>query len=143
MKSAKAAKMHVLVTGDRNWWDEQIMEAFMRGIYETIDGREMAMVLVHGGARGADTLAGKACNKINEENKALRLSPIIIEEVEAQWDEFGKAAGVIRNGEMLRKFPIDLAFAFHDDLENSKGTKDMVKKLADAEIPTYHIRRLT
>jgi hypothetical protein len=43
----------------------------------------------------------------------------------AKWHTYGKAAGPIRNREMLKENP-ELVIAFHDDIKNSKGTKDMV-----------------
>jgi hypothetical protein len=47
--------------------------------------------------------------------------------VPADWTKYGKAAGPIRNQEMLDMDP-DLVLAFHSDLDNSKGTKDMVAR---------------
>ena len=43
----------------------------------------------------------------------------------AEWDTFGKAAGPIRNGWMLKMEP-DLVLAFHNDIRQSKGTANMV-----------------
>jgi hypothetical protein len=47
-------------------------------------------------------------------------------EFPADWDLHGKAAGPIRNRQMLLAKP-EIVIAFHDDLDSSKGTKDMVK----------------
>lgn len=44
----------------------------------------------------------------------------------AEWEKFGKAAGPIRNIEMLNENP-DLVLAFHNDLSKSKGTAHTVK----------------
>lgn len=53
----------------------------------------------------------------------------------AKWKEFGRAAGPIRNQQMLDEGKPELVLAFHDDLENSKGTKDMVGRAMKADLP--------
>lgn len=53
----------------------------------------------------------------------------------ADWDKYGRSAGPIRNGEMLKQGKPDLVVAFHDDIENSKETKDMVRQAREAGIP--------
>src|SRR5260221_1975327 len=89
--------------------------------------------VIHGGARGADRLAGYAA-------KSLGLG---LEEYPADW-KLGKAAGVIRNQQMLEILlqcsnpEMNLVLAFHDDLENSKGTKDMVERAKKAGIRIKH-----
>jgi len=50
----------------------------------------------------------------------------------AKWKQFHKAAGSIRNREMLKFMrdypdPDKVVLAFHEDLESSTGTKDMVE----------------
>ena len=55
--------------------------------------------------------------------------------VPANWVKYGRAAGPIRNRRMLELVPPDLVVAFHDDLESSRGTKDMVIAARQAEIP--------
>src|SRR4051812_30438242 len=106
--------MRVLVTGDRNWDNEHIIFEALADIAWDPD-LEDAVVVIHGAARGADTQAGSAA-------KRLKLT---VEEFPAQWKEYGKAAGPIRNREMLNS-GVDLVLAFHSDLASSKGTKDMV-----------------
>lgn len=76
-------------------------------------------VVISGGARGADTHARKACEKHG----------IDFIEFPAQWDKFGRSAGPIRNQQMLLEGRPTHGLAFHQDLEKSKGTKDMVQRL--------------
>lgn len=59
---------------------------------------------------------------------------IPVEEYPANWDKWGPKAGPIRNSEMLEKGKPDMIWAFHDYLDTSKGTKDMVKKAATAGV---------
>jgi hypothetical protein len=79
-------------------------------------------VIVAGGARGADTLA---------ENSALALG-MQVEVHYANWELFGKSAGVRRNQEMLDS-GIDYVIAF----EGGRGTEDMRKRAHKAGITVY------
>lgn len=63
----------------------------------------------------------------------------------ANWDMHHRAAGPIRNQAMLEvllKTPCDhrLVKAFHDDLTNSRGTRDMVRRARKAGIRVQHYR---
>ena len=44
----------------------------------------------------------------------------------ADWKKYGKGAGPIRNTQMLIEGKPDIIVAFHNDIENSKGTKNMI-----------------
>ena len=46
----------------------------------------------------------------------------------ADWKKYGRAAGPIRNLQMLDNGKPDICYAFHDCIEKSKGTKDMVNR---------------
>lgn len=108
--------MRLLVCGDRNWVDdESIKEAIVR---------LNPSVVIHGNARGADSLAGEAANSLG----------ITVEVYPAQWETYGRAAGPIRNRQMLVDGKPDKVLAFHDDIEKSKGTKNMVKQAEKAGI---------
>lgn len=75
-------------------------------------------IIVHGACRGADSLAGYLARKLGFKN---------IKEYPADWKQYGKAAGHIRNRLMLKENPdIITVFAFHEHIEKSKGTKDML-----------------
>ena len=110
--------MKILVTGDRNWTDEASVERHLKelGATEVIEGE----------ARGADTLA-----RVVAERNGWK-----VHKFPADWEEFGKAAGVIRNSRMLEEKP-DLVLAFHDKLHASKGTKDCVKRALAHGMTTY------
>lgn len=113
----------ILVTGDRNWpragSQVQIIRDALRGY------RKHNPVIVHGAARGVDSIAGDC---------ALALG-YTVHPHPANWSEYHKAAGPIRNTEMLVQEKPDLVLAFHDDIVNSKGTRNMVNQAVDAGIP--------
>jgi hypothetical protein len=50
-----------------------------------------------------------------------------VREVRAEWKRYGLGAGPRRNETMLNEHPA-LVIAFHNDLANSKGTADTVRK---------------
>jgi hypothetical protein len=55
-------------------------------------------------------------------------------EYPAQWHKYGRAAGPIRNQQMLAEGKPDLVLAFHDDIDGSRGTKDMVNRARRAGV---------
>lgn len=117
----------VLVCGDRNWSNHTAIQTVLQGLDLTRDYD----VIVHGAARGADSIAGMHAADLG----------LIVEEHPAKWDEHGRAAGPIRNTEML-KSGVDECWAFHNDLDASKGTRDMVNRCLRAGVPTYVVSAL-
>lgn len=103
--------MKVLVTGSRQYKNDETIFNALQKLNPQTD------TIIHGGARGADTLAGFIAKELGFK----------VIEVPAQWTKFGRAAGPIRNQEMLDMEP-ELVLAFHENLEESKGTKDMVTR---------------
>lgn len=81
-------------------------------------------VIMHGDAEGADKIGGSVAEKLGFKVVA----------VAADWHKFGKRAGPIRNQKMLNEKP-DLCLAFHVDIKNSRGTRDMVERCQQAGIP--------
>jgi hypothetical protein len=85
--------------------------------------------VIQGGASGADALAEKA---------ALELGCQPIRMI-ANWDRYHRAAGPIRNRNMVRMMP-NSTVAFHKDLKKSKGTADCVKQSMAMGIETIHVK---
>ena len=104
--------MLVLICGDHNWTDHAAVEREI--ITHGLD--PIRDVIMHGGAKGADTISGEVATKHGFK----------VEAIKANWGLYGKAAGPIRNKWMLDRNP-DLVLAFHTNIEQSKGTKNMVK----------------
>lgn len=104
----------VLVFGGRDFHDSAKMEAVLRKELKRGD------TVVHGGARGADALAGDV---------AGRVLGYKVEVHQADWHRYGKSAGPIRNQRMLDS-GIDYAIGF----PGGKGTDDMAGRLVKAGV---------
>ena len=100
----------VALDNSRNW--------ITRGVKESV-------TLVHGAARGADQMA---------ERLALMHFGWDVDPYPADWDQYGKGAGAIRNQAMLDS-GVDRVLAFHKDLKRSKGTLDMIERALRAKVP--------
>ena len=120
------ASVRVLICGDRGWTDQGMIALAMHKLLLAI-GPPTDHLIIHGAYRGADRLA---------EAVATRLG-IPVNAHPAKWSLFGLAAGPRRNREMLDAGPHEV-WAFHDDLEHSKGTKDMLAQARAAGIPVRH-----
>ncbi len=119
--------MRVLICGDRRWKDVDLVCQTLRQMLE--HGMPVSTV-IEGECRGADRHGKIAA-------KALGI-PVM--ECPADWEHFGRAAGPVRNRYMLREGKPDLVLAFHDDLDHSKGTKDMVEISREAGVEVRVIK---
>lgn len=107
----------ILITGARDWTDA----VAIKNVLEPYKNKRV--LLIHGDCRGVDKLAGNAAKDLGF---SLSVKP-------ANWTKYGRAAGPIRNKEMVnealayQKAGIStIVLAFHDDLSTSKGTKQCV-----------------
>lgn len=115
----------ILICGSRDW-------RAARHIREVLEQYDPATtILVHGAARGADQLAGKVALD-------LGWSPDNIHPYPADWTTHGKAAGPIRNQQMLDSEPIGKVYAFRLN-GPSRGTDDMIRRARSAGIETVVI----
>jgi hypothetical protein len=102
-------KMKVLVCGGRDYADRENLETQMDALCLAYPITK----IVHGGARGADTLAGEWAKK-----RKLKVFYY-----QANWELYGKSAGRIRNLLMLEKEHPTLVVAF----PGGPGTRHMIK----------------
>lgn len=122
--------MRILVTGSRDWLDQNAVWAALDEAYENHVRGEIFLV-VHGGAKGADTMA-RAWASRRRRDGALN---IYHEQHSAQWiqeGKFVKAAGHQRNQRMVDR-GADLALAFIRN--NSPGATGCLQMILRAKIP--------
>ena len=113
----------IVVCGDRDWKDEQWIWRFLDIRLEKYG--VVKMLVAQGDARGADH-----CAKMwAEERQVDHMS------FPAHWRLQRNAAGPIRNRHQLIIRP-HLVVGFHDDIENSRGTKGMLKVAKEAGFKT-------
>lgn len=114
--------MKLLICGDRNWKYKWAIERHIDSLLAA--GHEL--IIIEGEAKGADQIAANIAIE-----KGIQLFPF-----PANWEKYGKAAGVIRNQQMLEENP-DQVIGFHNDIMKSKGTKDMLLRAYKAKIPAF------
>lgn len=98
--------MRVLVCGGRDYKD--------RAAVDLVLTLAKPSVVIHGGAPGADCLAGAWALK----------NGVAVEAFPADWKKHGRAAGPLRNQRMLDESKPDYVIAFPGGL----GTADMVRR---------------
>lgn len=125
--------MKVLICGSRNWDDAGIVRAVVRGLADELEaaGDFADLDIIEGGAKGADLAALHAAQSLGLEVREFR----------ANWAEHGKAAGILRNQQMLDEGAPDMVWAFTDNLATSRGTADMVRRARKAGLPVYVVSR--
>ena len=121
--------MKIGVVGSRTFSNYPILEGWLLNLLEIKMGKD-EKVVISGGASGADTLAGKFV----ESNNAKIYHPgLSLEVYLPDWNKNGKAAGFIRNQQIVDNS--DIIVAFWDG--KSKGTKDTIDKARRAKKPTF------
>lgn len=114
--------MIVLVTGGRNFNDP----AFISRHLHVIHAGEPITLLIEGGARGADRIAR---NWAENRGIPVRTFP-------ADWDKYGRAAGHIRNTQMLEEGKPDLVVVF----PGGAGTANMARQAEERREKGLRIR---
>lgn len=105
-------KMKILVCGGRDYNNYSFIKYVLDNINKKLIPHTITCI-VHGGARGADSLAGKWAKENN----------IYCQVYEAEWDKYGKSAGIKRNEKMLKNSDPNLVVAF----SGGRGTNHMVE----------------
>lgn len=118
----------VIIAGSRNFYDYNIIEDTVISYFMSRGILKENVEIISGGARGADSLGEQLAKSYG-----LKLTVF-----PAQWDTYGKAAGMIRNKEMadyaIKDSDKAILFAFWDG--KSHGTKGMIDiaKRCDMEV---------
>jgi len=119
--------MRVLVCGSRKWEDPKPIAHALSGYLFFDEEYKDGVTVIEGAAPGADSLA-----RLIAEGYGMEVLSF-----PADWNRYGKAAGPIRNQQMLDEGKPDEAWAFTDDITTSKGTRDMCERAHKAGVPVY------
>lgn len=124
-----ASDMKAFFGGSRTWLAQGPVELVMMQL-------PPGTIVVHGGARGLDNIAGYVAEARGFE---IRVYPALAKG--RKWPE----AGILRNQEMIEEehpdkdgVVLDKAYLFHEDPLLGKGTKDMRRRL-DLAVPPIEI----
>jgi hypothetical protein len=119
--------LKVIICGDRHWNNyDSILDVVKR-----LKAKYDEVTVIQGECEGADLLAKKAAIACG----------IPVKGYPAEWKKYGKAAGPLRNQQMIDSEKPDMIIAFHSDIEHSKGTKDMVYRAKSHGIKCFIITK--
>jgi hypothetical protein len=113
--------MRVIVCGGRGYADADMVGVSLDAVARK---HPNGLVIVQGGAAGADELARDWCQSRNVECVTYA----------ADWEKHGRAAGPMRNQQMLDA-GADGVVAF----PGGRGTADMVERAQRAGVPVWRI----
>jgi len=119
--------MKVIVCGGRKFDDVELVESVLDEIWRDSPGE---LTLLHGCASGTDAIANAWALAKRAEGGCVTIARF-----PARWSRYGRAAGPVRNQEMLTYGQPDLVIAF----PGGSGTADMVERARRAKVETRHI----
>lgn len=119
--------MRALICGSRRWPKVGPVEVTIAGLRHF----HPDLTIIHGAARGADIMADVSANALD----------VPVEVYPADWETWGRAAGPLRNMQMLERGRPDVVMAFTDEIDSSRGTLDMADRASEAGVPTYVMGR--
>ena len=114
--------MRVLFSGSRHFDDDQAVIKLLEKLISRVEATSQITV-VHGGAAGLDSMVGVLACHVG----------MTVEVYYADWQRHGKAAGVIRNQEMV-DLGANMLVAY--PLPGGRGTQDCIRRAIKAGIPT-------
>lgn len=113
--------MKLLVCGGRDFSDMKLVNETLNELH----GRKKITLLIHGAARGADSLADRWAFRAEIPRKEFR----------ADWSMHGRAAGPLRNQKMIDEGKPEMVLAF----SGGRGTADMIRRAKAANIPVIEV----
>ncbi len=136
----KVVRTRILVCGSRHWSAEWMVHAILNA---ELQRHTLGLVIISGMAPGADT---HAADWARESRRWLRSDghggvvtdrqcQVVLKKFPADWDQYGKAAGPIRNKQMLVEGRPHKVYAFSNDIVESRGTRNMVEQARKAGVP--------
>jgi hypothetical protein len=127
--------IRILITGSRYLEDSMVVSrAIAVAMEELSSSDDKDIVIVHGAAPGADTLAG---DFVSQAKNFMRGHGVTVREERhpvspEDWEKIGKKAGPLRNQKMV-DLGADICLAF--PAKNSRGTLDCMMRARKAGIP--------
>lgn len=117
-----SGQFRALITGSRAWSDEKVVREKLEfaAIIAQANCKD-GLTVIHGGCSGADAIA----------DRIARESGFEIEVYPADWKRRGRAAGPIRNSQMVQS-GVDLCLAFPKGA--SHGTRGCMSLVESANI---------
>lgn len=116
-------RTRVIVCGGRDYTDQDAI----RERLEVLRADYPDAIVIHGGAPGADSWAGHIAGRLG----------LDVEVYPANWKKYGRAAGPIRNREMLDS-GADLVIAFPGGV----GTQNMITQAGLMGVPVLRVEML-
>lgn len=113
--------MRVIVAGSRNFMVKDFVYKKLDEILEQYKNIE----IVEGGARGVDYLAKQYAIEKN----------IPYKEFPANWNLYGRSAGILRNKDMASYSDVLIAF-----YNGSRGTSNMIKEAKDKGLEIHIVK---
>jgi hypothetical protein len=119
------ASIKVLVCGGRDFNDQYFLYRILGTLHE---GKPPIAEVIHGAAKGADQMAGAWAIQ----------NRVPVRSFPADWNKHGKAAGPIRNEQMLREGKPDLVVAF----PGGRGTAHMCRIAEEAGVTVWQAEEI-
>lgn len=117
-------EVRILVSGSRTWIDDTVIHSEFLRISRVARVRNIRIVIIEGECEGVDLLA-----RALAELFGWGVLPF-----PAKWKQHGRAAGPIRNRQMITEGKPHCGLLFHHNIRRSKGTRDMMVALVAAGI---------
>lgn len=155
-KEKKIDKIKILVSGSRDWDWQTVFDKAMVNVLSEIQYSNITAIgnfeIIHGGARGVDTMAGNFANKFGIPVKVfyadwdnMRTDRVSVGTTKGGAD-YNKLAGFNRNLQMLEYANtfdksvngIAKCFLIAFQQNKSKGTQHTIAGARDFKMPTYY-----
>jgi predicted Rossmann-fold nucleotide-binding protein len=118
--------IRILVCGGRDFINRDLLHRKLDEMLAVARESGKEILIIHGAARGADLLAASWAKDRGIEAVGYP----------AYWKQYRKAAGPIRNAQMLREGNPDVVVAF----PGGSGTAHMVSIARKANVPTIEVK---
>jgi hypothetical protein len=125
-KESLRDRLVVCITGEReNTAFENTIKIVLDELKKQTELHEKHLKVIFGDCTGVDASAKKLCQEMG----------IDYEVYKAEWRTYGLAAGPLRNKQMIDI--ANVAYAFHSNIKESKGTKNTIKLAKSKGIPIH------